>query len=321
MTTLVFDGHHLLHRTAFIPDLQRLSSSYTDVPTGPVFGFLRVLRANLNTFKADSCIVVWDSPGGSQHRRDIYPAYKANRAEKEKPEALKYIGEQIEILQSILPYLNVKQLAIPGYEGDDLMELVSETLKEVEPHDELDVVVVTGDKDLLQLVGGPVTVYRPIASEQVDDENFEHITGVPNRALFLLRKAVIGDKSDNIDGVRGVGEKTADKLLKEAYYTEDEEWASQLDYDVFRQVCESHKTKTAKRISDEWDVVKRNLRLIDLKNICFTDAQKRKAKAVVESEPGSLTTDIELMQMLGRYEFNEFTSRFAQWIQPFRAIS
>lgn len=314
----------MLHRTAFIPELQRLSRVTGGVPTGPVFGFLRVLRANLNTFKADACIVVWDSAGGSAHRREIYPEYKANRKDKEKPEALEHINEQREVIQSILPYLNIKQLAISGFEGDDLIHLLLRTVARtavIENKSDRDIIVVTGDKDLLQLVHDGVSVYRPIADQLIEEDNFEEMTGVPNYKMFVLRKAVMGDTSDNIAGIRGIGEKTATKLLKETYCVEGTDtWVSDADPGRLKLLCSEHKTKTAKRIAEQWDVVERNIKLVDLSKIRFSRADYKKADAVLKSQPGDLSTDIELMQMLGKYEFNEFTGRFMQWVQPFRGL-
>jgi len=322
LTTLIFDGHHLIHRTAFIPELQRLSSPNTDVPTGPIYGFLKVLRANLNYFKADSCIVAWDSPGGSTYRREIYPDYKANRATQERPEALQHIGEQKEILQTILPYLSVKQMAVSGYEGDDLIHLLIRSLfriTEVEDQSDLDIIVITGDKDLLQVVTDGVRVYRPIADQLISIENFEESTGIP-RQLFALRKAVTGDKSDNIDGIQGVGEKTANKLLAEAFL-DDESWETDINLLYFQGVCSDHKTKTAKRIAENWKVVVRNMALVDLSRVKFGSTHYAKAKAILEADGKVGTTDIELLKLLGSYEFKEFTKNFVGWIAPFRRLS
>lgn len=324
MTTLLVDGHHMLHRCAFIPELQRLSRSTGGVPTGPVFGFLRVLRGNLNTFKATSCVVVWDVAGSTSYRKEIYPEYKANREQKDKPEALAHISEQKDILQEILPYLNVKQMGITGYEGDDLIQLFIRTIfKETDPGDQpkLDIVVVSGDRDLLQLVTDGVEVYRPIADELVNSTNFEEVTGTPSSRYFILRKAIVGDVSDNILGIKGVGEKTADKLLKEAYYDEDTGWDACPDLDKLKGLCEGHKSKTGKRVAEQWDIVVRNLKLVDLFDVKFGKKNYDKAKVIISSSPGNLTTDIELIKVLGKYEFNEFTGRFGQWITPFRRLS
>jgi len=200
MTILLIDGHHLLHRTAFIPELQVLKNSKGE-PIGAAFGFIRSLRGAIRTFKPKSCVVVWDS-GRSKFRKELYPEYKANRDEKPKPEALLSIDDQKEICQGLLPYLTVKQLVIDGWEGDDLLHLILKT-----SYDEEDVIIITEDRDLLQLVEEGVSVYRPISDQLINDENFEEMTGIPIE-LFVLRKAIVGDVSDNIVGVRGVGEKT-----------------------------------------------------------------------------------------------------------------
>jgi len=318
MTTVLVDGHHMLHRVAFIPELQKLSTR-KGVPTGPCFGFLRVLRATLNRFKATDCIVVWDS-GRSAYRQKLYPEYKANRDEGDKPAALDNIDDQKDILQEVLPYLNTKQLIIGGYEGDDLLALLIETLEDEDDR----IVVVTGDKDLLQLVRPGVDVYRPIADQLVTDFDFTTQVGVPV-SLFTLRKALVGDKSDNIDGIRGVGEKTANKLLEEVYADEDGWWQDielAEDLSEFKEHCAEHKGKTAKRIAEDWPVVTRNLKLMDIINYFpFTTKDRKKAKAVVEMDIRGMATDIELIKMLGKWEFHDFTSKFMQWIRPFKRLS
>ena len=287
-----------------------------------MFGFLRVLRANLNTFKARSCIVCWDVAGSTSYRKNIYPDYKANRDQGDKPEALSHIADQRDMLQEILPYLNVKQMGVSGYEGDDLIQLLLRQLsREKDADEELDVVVVSGDKDLLQLVTDGVDVYRPIVDELVNSDNFEEKTGLPSQRLFVIRKALTGDTSDNIPGIKGVGEKTANKLLTEAFYTEVDDHWEDVELHHLRNVCGDSRSKVVKRVAEEWDTVERNLKLVDLFDVKFDKALYHKASVIINSDPGGLSTDIELMKMLGSYEFNEFTSRFGTWITPFRKLS
>jgi 5'-3' exonuclease len=307
----------MMYRCCFIPELQRLQAR-DGTPTGPVFGFLRVLGATLRRLKATSCVVVWDT-GRSAYRQEFYPEYKANRDEKDKPEALQNLDEQIGITQELLPYLCVKQFAIKGYEGDDLLYLLIKTLREMDGFEKLqDIIVVTEDKDLLQLVHLDTKVYRPISDQLVTTDNFEELVGI-RLQKFVLRKALVGDKSDNIDGIRGIGEKTANKLITEAYHR-DGEWFSDLDYEALRTTCIDHKTKTAKRIAENWDVVERNLKLVDLTAFPFTKRDSRKARAVINSSPGALIPAMGLMKILGKYEFNEILNGFIQWVRPFRRL-
>jgi 5'-3' exonuclease len=316
MTTLLVDGHHMLHRVAFIRELQELTTS-KGRHIGPVFGFLRVLRATLERFKASSCIVAWDAPGGSTYRKELYPAYKANRKEGEKPEALAHINEQKLDIQKLLPFLNVKQICCKGLEGDDTLCLLIRSIPEHE-----DVVVVTEDKDLLQLIDYcNVSVYRPISDQLIDEDNFESVVGVPP-SLFALHKAVVGDKSDNISGIHGVGPKTINKLLTEAYYSEDADcWDADCDPLILKETCDDHKTKTGRKVYDEWETVKRNLKLVDLWANRNTLREFKRAKAVIAAEGGVGATDVEVIQALGRYEFNSLAGvKFGQWVLPFRRL-
>lgn len=314
MTTVLVDGHHMLHRVAFISELQKLSTR-KGVPTGPCFGFLRVLRATLNRFKATGCIVAWDT-GRSAYRKKLYPEYKANRDEGDKPPALDNINDQRDMLQEILPYLNIKQLAIGGYEGDDLLYLLIDTIT---ADDRL--VVVSEDKDLLQFVDVGVEVYRPIADQLVNHLTFETDVGIPME-LFCFRKALVGDKSDNIPGINGVGEKTANKLL-ESYFHGDDGWVQDIedeDLEGFKEFCAEDKRKIPKRIAAGWDTVQRNLKLMDISLFPFKEKDLVRAQAVVDMDVTSMATDIDLMKLLGRYEFNEFTQYFVQFIRPFKRL-
>jgi DNA polymerase-1 len=317
---LLVDGHNMLHRVCFIPELQKLSSSQ-GIPTGPVYGFLRVLRATLERFSPESCIICWDTPSSGVGRRNaLYPAYKANRADKEKPEALQHFSEQLQMLRNILPYLNVKQFGAAGYEGDDLLYLLT---KRFYSEDATNVVVVTDDKDMLQLVRDGATVYRPIADQVITYENFEEMTGVHPEA-FVLRKAIVGDVSDNVKGVFGVGEKTADKLLRAAFKNELDAWVvdgimMDEDYDPLISLCSGHKTKTAKKVTEQWGVVERNLKLMDLRKNTFHETVHDAADNLVDSVSAHFS-DVELISILGKYEFSEITKRFATWITPFRKL-
>lgn len=316
MTTLLVDGHHLIHRVAFIRELQELKTS-DGKHVGPVFGFLRVLRGTLERFKATSCIVAWDSPGGSVFRKDLYPDYKANRNKDDKPEALDHIDEQKADIQGLLPYLSVKQVSLTGLEGDDILWLLIRHL----PEDE-DIVVVSEDKDLLQLVGPNVSVFRPIQDKIVDEDNFEDVTGVELR-LFTLKKALVGDTSDNIMGIKGVGEKTAEKLIREVYYDEeDEDWYTNTDIELLKMHCAKSKTKTAQRIVEDWDVVKRNMDLVDLTTIKFSDYEELNASSTIEADANLHISDVEVIQALGEFEFNSLAGvNYGQWILPFRRLN
>jgi len=320
MTTLLVDGHFMLHRMCFIRELRDLRAGGRH--TGPTFGFLRVLRASLNKFKPDSCIVVWDS-GGSKYRKELYPEYKAHREDKPKNEALDHIHEQKGDVQNILPYLSVKQLIIDGYEGDDLLAFLCRELADEFVYGNESAIIITEDKDLLQLVGCGVAVYRPISNQMVTEDNFEEITGLePGRCFFSLRKAITGDTSDNINGVRGVGEKTATKLLREFFYDENEEdwklpWKNAIG--DFKKFCAEHRTKTAKRIAEEWKTVERNLKLVDLWEITYTATLESKVRPVVKANAPTVP-DIELMRKLHEFEFFSFIQSFADWITPFRRL-
>ncbi len=172
-----------------------------------VFGFFRSLFQLWDQYKPERFVAVFDSRVPT-FRHDMYELYKANR--QKTPEDL---HAQIPLVEEGLRLLGVPSIALDGYEADDLIAALAERCRaENRP-----CYIVSADKDLLQLVGGPVRALRPDRDQgfvQLGPSEVEAEWGVsPARILDYL--ALTGDSSDNIPGVPGVGDKTALKLLSE----------------------------------------------------------------------------------------------------------
>ncbi len=203
---IIIDGHALLYRAfhAF-PEL----STATGEQVNAVFGFTRVLLSVIRDFEPTYIAVASDSKGPS-FRREKYEEYKAHR--EEMPESLQH---QIERVNEVIAALNIPQFQKSGFEADDL---IGTLVTQSEAHrEDVENLVVTGDKDLLQLVTDETHVFIPQRGRYGRDIEYNSETvlerlGVsPARVIEL--KALMGDSSDNIPGVYGVGEKTALKLL------------------------------------------------------------------------------------------------------------
>ena len=202
-TLHIIDGHSQVFKAYHA--IRQLTTS-TGVPTNATYGFLQILQKLLRTRNPGHLLVAFDS-GGPTFRHEIYPEYKANRAEAPEDLSLQ-MGQILRILDG----MRVPIIQLQGFEADDIIATVTRRALE----DGFDVVIVTADKDLFQLVGDHVRVLRldPDKEIEFDREAVREKMGVyPERVLDLL--AMVGDTSDNIPGIHKVGPKTALALIEQ----------------------------------------------------------------------------------------------------------
>lgn len=197
---VLVDGTGSAYRAFYaLPSLTTSSG----VPTNAVLGFATMFLKLLREEAPEAVAVAFDGPGPTARHRE-FAAYKANRPET--PEAL---VRQLPYILRFLEGLRVPALAVPGEEADDILGSVAVPAAA----QGYDVTLVTGDKDLLQLVGERVTVRDPVKGRRTGPTEVREKYGVPpaGNPDFL---ALMGDSVDNIPGVPGVGEKTARDLLE-----------------------------------------------------------------------------------------------------------
>lgn len=203
----LIDGHALAYRMYFAltagGSTQRWQSSKGE-PTAGIYGFARELIRIIDQEKPEYMAVAFDT--GRTFRHEIYSDYKGTRAKM--PDDLR---PQIERIRQMIDIFNLPRLEMEGYEADDVLGSVARVAAE----QGLGVKIITGDRDLLQLVNERTAVY--VAGDDktyVTDKDVENSKfGVPPQKVVDY-KAIVGDKSDNIPGVPGVGEKTAVNLLE-----------------------------------------------------------------------------------------------------------
>lgn len=210
-TLTLIDGHALAYRTYFAltgaGSSQRWQTSSGE-PTAGVYGFAAVLIRIYEQEKPDYLAVAFDT--GRTFRDDMFPAYKGTR--EKMPEDL---VPQIERIRQMVDAFNIPRLEMEGYEADDVLGSVAKQAAA----QGLGVRIITGDRDLLQLVGDHIIVSLPEGGKMSDSKDYTSDAdviakfGVPAR-LVVDYKALIGDASDNIPGVRGIGEKTAQTLYQ-----------------------------------------------------------------------------------------------------------
>ena len=197
----LFDGSAFLYRSFFaLPPL----STKSGFPTGAVYGFLRSILSILKTEKPSYMAIAFDLPAPT-HRKLTYSEYKSKRPPT--PDPLKV---QIPVIKELSSLLGIKILEMPGYEADDLIAYLTKLALERS----FSVKIYSPDKDVLQLVENKkVVVVNPILNEVFDEEKVKEKFGVgPKQLADYL--ALVGDKTDNIEGVKGVGPKTAISILK-----------------------------------------------------------------------------------------------------------
>jgi len=197
----LIDGNAYIHRAYHaIPPL----SNKQGLPTNATYGFtnilLRVIREKAPTFLA----IAFDAKG-STFRHQLYAEYKANR-----PPMASDLAAQLPSIKAIVQAYNILTFEQPGVEADDMLAACACRLTE-QGHR---VIIVSGDKDLLQLVSDTITLWDPMLDRMMDVAAVEQKYKVPPTKLTDLF-ALIGDSSDNIPGVAGIGPKTAEQLINE----------------------------------------------------------------------------------------------------------
>ena len=211
-TLYLIDGYALIYR-AFYAMIARPLTTRRGENTSAAWGVTNFLIRLLETRRPD--YLAWVHDVGESFRHQTYPAYKATR-EKLTDELQQEFDRSVERIEAILEAFRVPVVGVEGYEADDVIG----TLATTAAARGLQAVIVSGDKDFYQLIGPGIALLNPgrggpaaVEEQWVDQSNASARLGVPpERVIDYL--ALVGDSSDNIPGVKGVGEKTALELLK-----------------------------------------------------------------------------------------------------------
>lgn len=204
---VLIDGHSILNRAFYgVPDLSNSEGLHTNA----VYGFLNILFKLLEEEKPEYLTVAFDVKAPT-FRHEMYPEYKGTR--KPMPQEL---HEQVPVMKQVLHAMGIRTMEQPGLEADDILG----TLAKRAEKEGMDVSLVSGDRDLLQIASDKIKIRIPKtkgARTEVEDyyaADVEAKYGV-TPAGFIELKALMGDTADNIPGVPKVGEKTASELLKQ----------------------------------------------------------------------------------------------------------
>jgi DNA polymerase I len=196
---IIIDGSGYIFRAYYA--ITRLSTS-KGLPTNAVYGFVNMLMKVLEDEKPTKLAITFDT-GKPTFRKEIFQAYKANRAAP--PEDL---VPQFDLIQRAVDCFGIPRLQLDGFEADDVIATVVDRAEK----DGYRVEIITGDKDLMQLVNETTTIYDTMKGRRIGiAEVREKFQVGPDQVVDML--ALMGDSSDNIPGVRGIGPKTAAELI------------------------------------------------------------------------------------------------------------
>ncbi|MBI5457600.1 hypothetical protein HY971_02660 [Candidatus Kaiserbacteria bacterium] len=203
---LLLDTHAIVHRAYHaLPDL----TSSKGEPTGALYGLMTMLLKSIQDLKPDYIVAARDR-AEKTHREELFADYKGTRAKTEEP-----LVEQLKRTSEVFDAFGIPTLDVAGFEADDVVGTVTE---QVAKRKDIETIILTGDMDMLQLVvDGRVTVYRLLTG--ISNMKFYDEAAVLERYGFGPEhvtdyKGMCGDASDNIKGIKGIGEKTATELIQ-----------------------------------------------------------------------------------------------------------
>ena len=301
---LILDGHNFAWRAASVMFLRNEKGEATSV----TFGMLNMLRSLLEDYQPKVVCVCWDL-GGSKAKLEVYPQYKESRKKKhELPgDFFKEILVQISELQNVLPYFGVKQIIKKGIEADDLIGLLCSGLKNV--------LVVSSDKGLFQVVSLGASFYWTSKNVIVKRENFKEVTGV-DIELFPYYLTLVGHKGGGIPGLGKFGPKTTIKLLEN-----HGDWTNWFVGGRVKAGVLEDLNKSQKEIiqsSETKLILKRNYELTslgflvkDLKDEVLNDLSNQK----------STFDEEKIKEFLFKNQFVSYLARYRSWIHPFRRLT
>jgi DNA polymerase-1 len=290
---------------------------------GGLVGFLRSLGYVTRIFDPTRVIVVWDGKGGSANRKNIDPNYKAQRAtsrithwglydtKEQETEAL--IG-QLYRVQDYLECLPIHQIGMEKLEADDIMAYLAKRASKAGKK----VTIVSSDKDFFQLIDKNIEVYAPVKKKTFTYENvIDEIKVLPEN--YNIVKALLGDNSDNLPGVKGLGIKTI--LSEWSSFTHDSNASLQDIWDLCEVKMEEKKPKKIfAKIIHEWDRVMTNYKLMDLHNTALDE----KEVSFVEDNLKLPVPDLQtgaFLRMLDQDKIEGITKNTEGWLENFRSLT
>lgn len=283
---LLIDGHSILNRAFYgLPDLTNSEGKHT----GAVYGFLNILFRILEEEKPQYLAVAFDLHAPT-FRHKLFEAYKGTR--KGMPEELR---EQVPLMKEVLTAMGVTILSKEGYEADDILGTIARKSEALG----MDATILSGDRDLLQLATEKVMIRLPKTSRgktTIEDYHWDQVIEkyqvTPPQIIEL--KALMGDSSDNIPGIPGVGEKTATKMVVEFGTVEN----------AYQHIEEVKPNKARESLREHYEtaLLCKKLATIDTESPVEFDYETAKLGNLYTKEAYELYKRLELKNLLGRFD-------------------
>lgn len=286
---VLIDGHSIINRAFYgVPDLTNKEGLHTN----GIFGFVNILFKILEEEKPDYLTVAFDVKHPT-FRHEMYEAYKGTR--KGMPQEL---HEQVPVLKELLTAMGIQTMELPGYEADDLLGTVARRSEEKN----MDVLVVSGDRDLLQIVTDKVRVCIPKTKRGATEyENYYTKDVQEKYGLLPLQiielKALMGDSSDNIPGVPGIGEKTATAILQQYENIEN----------AYAHVEEIKPKRARENLQAHYDMAQMSKRLATIEVNAPYEYNWENARVgnIFTKEAYELCRKLELKKLMAKFDLSE----------------
>jgi len=312
---LVIDAMNMLIRSFSL--LKAMNPSGTHI--GGLVGFLRSLGYVTRIFDPTRVVIVWDGKGGSTNRKNIDPNYKAQRATARithwglydtKAEEQEALINQLYRTQDYLDCLPLQQIMMEKLEADDIIAYLA---KKASANNKK-VTIVSSDKDFLQLIDNNIEVYAPVKKKTFTQSNIQEELKVLPRNYNIV-KALTGDNSDNLAGVKGLGIKT---IIKE--FPDLVNKLTNLEY-VF-SMCEEkmENKKIFPKIIHNWDRVETNFELMDLHETSLDINEKNHILDIIKSDIPNLQTGA-FLHLLDQDKIEGITKNTEGWLENFRGLT
>lgn len=316
---LIIDAMNMLIRSFSL--LKAMNPSGAHI--GGLVGFLRSLGYVTRIFDPTRIVVVWDGKGGSGNRKNIDPNYKAQRAtarithwglydtREEEQEAL--IG-QLYRTMDYLDCLPLQQIVIEKLEADDIIAYLAKQAS----GNSKKVTIVSSDKDFLQLINKNIEVYAPVKKKTFTVNNIvEEIKVLPEN--YNIVKALLGDNSDNLPGIKGLGIKTI--LSEWKSFTWDSLASLQNVWDHCETQLDGEKPKKIfAKIIHDWDRVLKNYELMNLHDSVLDNSEKNTILDIIKSPVPDLQTGA-FLRLLDQDKIEGVTKNTEGWLENFRGLT
>ena len=279
---------------------------------GGLVGFFKSLAATIRMVKPTRVVVVFDGKGGSLRRKKVYSNYKEQRAMKSRLNRVVGFEDIVDEQQSMkwqisrvyqyLQQLPISTIMIDHIEADDVIAYLSSYFQEK-------VYILSNDRDFLQLVSERVNIYVPTKKKMYNPQNLLEEYGIWSEN-FAIYKAMLGDKSDNIQGIKGMGDKTIIKHFPELGEQR------KLDLDEFIQTAVNYdgKSKSMNSLKENIDSFKTNYQIMQLDDVDIPSSTKSTIRGLVDGEISGMSK-IHLDKMCLEDKLRSSFPNWEEWLQ------